>query len=358
MSEKQSVTVLNEKPVTSFLLQYENKRTYRNYQTAIYHYLQLVSDIEKNKPDHLDSAAAEYLKEVSDGRNLIADLISAGNMFSKTYAPVSTHLMLHSIVLWLENCGHTLNRRENKRIFSKLPPAYPMRKETELTRGMFRRIYHNLPSEWTKVLLLVLLGSGMRLGEALSLKTDDVIWKNNHTEISIRAETTKTKMARTVYLTKEASSALKPYIERRKKVSDRIFPYTVAAAERAMRNAADRAGYRNQNESQRLVHWHMTRKWFISRFSLYASKEVAELLAGHEGYLGRSYRRFTRQQVLTQVRKADPYISLFQANAETPQKSKKKTGDTGLKPCGSSADEDWKIHITLPNSYISADTIV
>ncbi|HJJ26795.1 MAG TPA: hypothetical protein O0W95_01705, partial [Methanocorpusculum sp.] len=96
MSEKQSVTVLNEKPVTLFLLQYENKRTYRNYQTAIYHYLQLVSDIEKNKPDHLDSAAAEYLKEVSDGRNLIADLISAGNRFSKTYVPVSTHLMLHS----------------------------------------------------------------------------------------------------------------------------------------------------------------------------------------------------------------------------------------------------------------------
>lgn len=358
MSEKQSVTVFNEKPVTSFLLQYENKRTYRNYQTAIYHYLQLVSDIEKNKPDHLDSAAAKYLKEVSDGRNLIADLISAGNRFSKTYAPVSTHLMLHSIALWLEECGYTLNRRENKRIFSKLPPAYPMRKEAELARGMFRRIYHNLPSEWTKVLLLVLLGSGMRLGEALALKTDDIFWKHTITEISIPAEITKTKTARTVYLTNEASSSLKNYLDERKRVSERIFPYSIHAAERAMRIAADRAGYRNQNESQRLVHWHMTRKWFISRFSLYASKEVAELLAGHEGYLGRSYCRFTRQQILTQVRKAEPYLSLFPAKAETARKSKGETRGRMMKHCCSFADEGWMILSPLPNSYISADPIV
>ena len=223
---------------------------------------------------------------------------------------------------------------------------------------MFQHIFHNLSPEWTKVLLLVQLGSGMRLGEALSLKTDDVLWKNNHTEISIRAETTKTKMARTVYLTKEASSALKTYMEGRKKVSDRIFPYTVAAAERAMRIAADKAGYRNQNESQRLVHWHMTRKWFISRFSLYASKEVAELLAGHEGYLGRSYCRFTRQQILTQVRKADTYLSLFPAKAETARKSMGETRGRMMKHCCSFADEGWMILSPLPNSYISADTIV
>lgn len=358
MSEKQSVTILNEKPVTSFLLQYENKKTQNNYQAAIYHYLRLVSDVEKNKPDYLDSAAAEYLKEVSKGRNLISDLISAGKSFSKNYAPVSTRLMLHFITLWLESCGYTLNKRESKRIFVKLPPAYPVRKEAELTRSMFQHIFHNLSPEWTKVLLLILLGSGMRLGEALSLKTDDVLWKNNHTEISIRAETTKTKMARTVYLTKEASSALKIYLEKRKRVSDRIFPYSIAAAERAMRIAADKAGYKNQNESQRLVHWHMTRKWFISRFSLYASKEVAEHLAGHEGYLGRSYRRFTRQQVLTQVRKAETYISLFSANSETPQKSKGNTKDRKVKYCSSFTDEGWKILSSLPNSYISADTIV
>ncbi|HJJ39566.1 MAG TPA: tyrosine-type recombinase/integrase, partial [Methanocorpusculum sp.] len=202
MSDKKSIS--DEKIVSSFLHQYENKRTYRNYQTAIYHFLQAVSDIEKNKPDYLDSAAAEYLKEISAGRNLLKDLICAANRFSGTYSPVSTHLMLHSVTLWLEDCGFSLNRREYKRIFSKLPPAYPIRKEAELTRQMFFRIYTSLSPEWAKVLLLVLLASGMRIGEALALKYDDIAWKKSRAEISVRAEITKTKTARTVYLTKEA----------------------------------------------------------------------------------------------------------------------------------------------------------
>ena len=345
-----------EKTVTRFLHQYVNERTKRNYQTAIYHYLQIFSVIEKNKPAQLDSAAAEYLQQISEGKPLTTDLINAANRFIKTYAPVTTHLMLHTIILWLEDCEFALNQREHKRIFSKLPPAYPTRKETELTRSMFQQIYYNLPTEWAKVLLLVLLGTGMRLGEALSLKNTDIIWKDARTEISIRAEITKTKTKRTVYLTAEASSALKTYLENREEISDRIFPFTIAAAERAMRIAADRAGYKNQTDSQRLVHWHMTRKWFISRFSLYASKETAEILAGHEGYLGRAYCRYTRQQITAQVRKAEPYISLFQT--QQPQQLKIKTRRTRQSSSHSSSDKGWNVYFTLPNQYIPSDTIV
>jgi len=301
--------------VSQYLLFYPNNKTQTNYHNAIYQYFcTLYSDVPP-ETDGLDILAADYLDKLKEGRNPVADLRLAANKFNNKYSPMTVHLNLTLVCAWMEYCGISLQKRERQRIFSSLPPARPIRREAELTRTMFRKLYAELPGH-VGVLLLVLLGSGMRIGEALALQKSDLDGKLKRTAIHIRAETTKTKTARTIYLTTEATCALMEYLSMRTDNDGRIFPYSQASAQYYFRKAVDRLGYGKKGNTPRMIHWHMTRKWFISRFSLYASKEVAEELAGHEGYLSQSYQRFTRKQILYQFKRADNYLSLFPDNVQ------------------------------------------
>lgn len=300
----------NSNPVSEFLQFYINKKTRDNYRNAIHKFLATIYPAVQPDVASLDKAGNTYLSEVRNLRNPALDVLNAGILFTKKYAPATVNLNLCLILTWLEDNNITLKKRERQRIFAQLPRVYSIRQEAELTREMFQNLYCELP-EWTRVMLLVLLASGMRLGETLALEKRDIAWNGERTTISIRAETTKTKMPRTTYLTKEASDALKHYLTERKDDNPLIFPYYRESAQYYMRKAADKSGHGKKDGKPRDVHWHMTRKWFISRFSLYASKEVAEELAGHEGYLAKSYQRFTRNQILEQYAIAEQHLTLF-----------------------------------------------
>lgn len=300
-------------PLSDFLQLYENRKTRENYRLAVAAYLKcLYPDIPSKKVSDLDPYAAAYLKEIELGRNYHRDLRIAGNLFSKMYAPMTANLNLKSTCVWLEDNKNPLSRRERQRICVFLPPARPARREVELKRRVFRDMYLELP-EHIGVLLLTLVGSGMRLGEAMKLLKSDLDETPARTAVNIRAEITKTKTARTTYLTTEASEALIDYFATRTDDDPRVFPFSPMTAQYHFRKNADRLGYGNKDPllNVRQLHWHMTRKWFISRFSLAASKDIAELLAGHEGYLVTSYKRYTKKQILKQFKKAEREISIL-----------------------------------------------
>lgn len=299
-----------DKPVTTSLLYYINEKTKTNYRNAIYLFLSTIYPETKRDTASLDITGLKYLQEVRNLRNPVIDLINAGGTYMEKYAPATISLNLFLAISWLDDNNITLKKRDRQKIFRQLPPSRSIRKEAELTSALFQDIYSELP-DWTQVMLLMLLASGMRLGEILALKTTDINWKEERPEINIRMEITKTKTARTTYLTTEAAAALKSYLETRKTNTPLLFPQNQTRAEFYMRKAADKTGHGNPNGKLREVHWHMTRKWFISRFSLYASKEVAEELAGHEGYLSKSYQRFTKEQILEQYKLAEKYLTLF-----------------------------------------------
>ena len=300
-------------PVSDFLRLYENKKTKDNYRLAIAAYLKcLYPELTSRKIGDIDPYASTYLTELELGRNYHRDLKFAGNIFSKSYAPMTANLNLKATCVWLEDNGHPLSRRERQRIFVSLPPSRPATKELEIKRKVFREMYLELP-EHVGVLLLTLVGSGMRLGEAMKLLKTDLDESQQRTAVHIRAETTKTKTARTTYLTLEASEALRDYFVARYDEDPRVFPFSVPTAQYHFRKTADELGYGNPDPATntRQLHWHMTRKWFISRFGLAANKDIAELLAGHEGYLATSYQRYTKKQVLKQFKKAEKEISIL-----------------------------------------------
>ena len=114
------------------------------------------------------------------------------------------------------------------------------------------------------------------------------------------------------YLTAEACESLIEYLNGRMGSCEKLFTISYSRAQAVMLNASENLGYSKIiNGRNRGMHWHMTRKWFISRFTLAANKDVAEFIAGHEGYLSTSYRRYTRKQILKQYRKAEKKLSIL-----------------------------------------------
>jgi len=300
-----------EKPVTEFLDSYKNKKTRDNYRIAITHFLHLVCKSSRSgKYAEPDVLALRYFDALKSGeRNHYRDLKEYAHILTGKYASTTTHLYLSNTILWLEESNLPLKKRERTRILAQIPSPKPRTAEIELKRKTLCAVYNELP-ERMGTLLLVMLGSGMRLGETLKLKITDINWNTERTEITIPAEITKTKTGRTTYLTNEASIALINYLRSRDDDDERLFPFTPEAAQYYLRKASKDLALKNNGEKA-TIHWHMTRKWFISRFTLAASKDVAEHIAGHEGYLSASYRRYTRKQVLKQYIKAEKKLSIF-----------------------------------------------
>lgn len=308
--EKLIPVSLEEKPVTAFLNFYLNEKTFTNYWNAIYRYLVCFYPGLTRDLDEMDRVATDYISELRTSRNLLNDLAYSVNQMKRQYSPSYVNMNISIVCLWFDDNQVGLTRRIRQRVLNLIPPAYSIREEAELTRHLFKEIYYALP-DWCQVLLLFLSGTGLRLGEAMNLKRIDINWEETRPSVYIRAENSKNKISRTAYMTREAAEALKKYLMMRTDNNPFVFPYPVWSAQSALRKAADKTGHGPQNGLPRSFHWHMTRKWFISRFSLAASKEVAEELVGHVGYLSRSYQRFTKQQILIQFKKADSYLSIL-----------------------------------------------
>jgi len=96
------------------------------------------------------------------------------------------------------------DRRFKKRV--KIPKKITVELEP-FTHEQIRLIC-DIASSNRKTLYMTLKDSGMRVGEATQLIKSDIDITKNPIEIKIRAETTKTKQARTTFVTSETSHML------------------------------------------------------------------------------------------------------------------------------------------------------
>lgn len=307
------------KDLRAFLEDYHVKRTEKNYRVAVEMFLREVYPGEGGRElEVMNQLSVRYLDEVAAGRDYVSDLRQVGERYCDgRYAPISARKYIQIVVLWLQANGAVIQYWERRRVFAKMPMGRPVSAEYELKRRMIRDVLETLP-EWGQVLVLVLAGSGMRVGEAMQLRREDVDFSRRPVMVRVRAEYTKGKMPRITLLTSEAAEALERYLARRTDEDARLFPFAKSTFEWHWRRGVDAKGYgeRDPITGHRMMHIHMLRKWFISRFSLVARKEVAEFLAGHTGYLSMSYTRFTHKQLRKQFLKAEKKISVLAGDTE------------------------------------------
>ena len=92
----------------------------------------------------------------------------------------------------------------------------------------------------------------------------------------------------------------------------RLFPFTDQNASVLWENALIKAELlsRDKTTNRKQLHYHQFRKFFISQLSLIVSKEIAEMLAGHSGYLTGAYRRYTKKQLAEEYLKGQHLLTI------------------------------------------------
>lgn len=180
---------------------------------------------------------------------------------------------------------------------------------TVLTKGR--------PNPKMRTLILMLLSSGMRIGEALSLKVKDLALDSSPATVSVRAEYSKTRVGRTGYLSDEAKEALREIVK--DAPGDRlVIEYSgnlwerEKLAVRTFREVVERAGLGEKIEDHRIhrIHFHSFRKFFLTKAVDLLGDHAGHALCGHGFYMDTYYRKSEEERAQDYLRLM-PQLSVF-----------------------------------------------
>lgn len=315
-----------KQPIEDFVKQYPIEMTARGYRSSIYQFIDChFGNVRKGKDSTADEReqyeqhAGKYLKSP----DVLNDLKKFKQwMIDNQRPPHSISQNLASVRIWLEHYGYEITAkdlRELKR--GRKLSRNAVTREAELSPEVIRAILNSCSDLRLRAAILLMISSGIRIGEMVKLTDDDIDFKTNTIHISDLVS--KNGERRVTFFTDEAKEALEQYlnkrddfIDRAKKMSPRlnrtynhrdvIFPYTPEAIRKSLTTVLKRAGlYQTDRRTQRTtIHPHGFRKFFNSYLKIAGCPDdVVEALMGHEGYLSRSYRRFSDSQLREQYQK-------------------------------------------------------
>lgn len=250
--------------------------------------------------------------------------------------PRTIHVSVHGVNGFLRNEGIKIYSEDFKQ-FVKMPRKLKVQ-ETPLTKEIIHRLLRNVSPKLHAV-ILVAVSTGMRIGELVQITINDIDFSSQPTKIKLKAEITKTGTSREVFLTNEATLALKDYLRRyhnweqgnptnnnkpifgrtsiSKKTKDdsslKLAPIIAAKSllqktlENAIKNIPD-LNEKGEN-GKRLIHFHGFRKFFRTTVGNVCGRDFAEALMGHSFYLDTYYvldDNKKRQMFLD----AEPYLTI------------------------------------------------
>ena len=125
--------------------------------------------------------------------------------------PNSIKQFFHAVKGYLIHLGIEVYSEKCKQ-YVKLPKILRKRKEI-ITKEILVRIL-SVVSFKLRVVFLVAISSGMRIGEICGLRLSDIDFSHTPTKIRTRSENTKTREERETFLTTEATIALKDYLRK------------------------------------------------------------------------------------------------------------------------------------------------
>jgi integrase len=296
----------------------------QGYYSAVYTFLDFIYE-KQRKMAHVHAGEREKYeklieKYLKSKRNYSEDL---GNFVVSLHdrPPLTGQKTFIRVKEFFNYYNRDVSSKELKFIRNKLPKGNARTIEKDMDIETIRTILQHLDVKG-RALVLVLASSGMRINEALSVSLDDVDLEAVPACINVRGETTKTGDSRITFISAEAVQAVREWLKVRaaylqssanrnnglikngrakpKTDSDgRLFPFSDQNANVFWDAALVKANLlsRDKTTKRKQLHYHQFRKFFISQLSLIVSKEIAEMLAGHNGYLTGAYRRYTRKQL-------------------------------------------------------------
>ncbi|MFQ5999156.1 MAG: tyrosine-type recombinase/integrase [Candidatus Bathyarchaeia archaeon] len=306
--------------IEKFLEQYPNKSTKKTYRVALNNYFKSLYGLEAD----LHSVSETYFTE---GRDYKSDVQKFFNFIYekppktlRTFLAVINNFLLFNQVELPKLFWKGISRRikgTRARTMDHVP-----------SNAELRKILTHMDAKG-KAFFLMLASSGMRIGEALQLKFQDVNLNSDPVKLEIRGEYTKTGDPRIAFISSEAKEALEEWLKIREayiktavkrshryiksKKDERIFPFADAVAYCLWNNALDKAqlNRRDFRTNRRKIHPHVLRKSFRTKMGQVIPVDIVEALIGHEGYLTEVYRRYTTEDLAKFYKKGEHTLLVF-----------------------------------------------
>ena len=169
-----------------------------------------------------------------------------------------------------------------------------------------------------QALYLACSSSGMRSGEALSIKKKDLDFSLDRIMIRIKAEYTKTKTARTTFVSKECEEKIMTYLQKLDD-DDKVFTNSKGdfktrgrTEQMALANALEVLGYNQKYSSNGFykITSHSFRAYFFTLATRKHDENYAHKMTGHGGYL-MQYDRMDEEEKLRLYLKLEPDLVVF-----------------------------------------------
>ena len=259
-----------------------------------------------------DRTAEEIIQEIPQEKDSEYDVLQAWiNWLSNTIIPSTIHTRFSSLMGYFHYRGIKMYKEDIKQNISL--PKIPHEEKHPLSLEEIRKIIGEANFK-KKGLYLTLLSSGMRVGETIQLKKKHFDTSTKNFMIKIPANLTKTKQARTVFISKEASNAIRPLL---KKISDNdgVFSknenphYAVCAEEMTFKRILNNVGLVESYESSRTnkITMHSFRAYFFTKAVRAHDENYAHMMIGHGGYL-MQYDRLTDDEKLEMYLELEPEL--------------------------------------------------
>lgn len=199
--------------VTKFLISVQRNsiKSKRTYEIGLRHFQAFL----EQKYSIQDKKAESILKLLSEGEvnvyemldDFVANLISV----NPDLTPASIRLYVAAVRSYLAYYDIDVIPSKFRRKV-RMPKHY-REDEEPLDVGDIRKILLACNNRRLKAYLLVLASSGIRASEGLAIRLKDIDFANNPTRIHIRKEYTKTRVARDIYISDEATQYLRQWLD-------------------------------------------------------------------------------------------------------------------------------------------------
>lgn len=304
--------------VKKFLEGYGSDSTRRNYRIALTSFF--CSIFEDTAPrgynsktkrvEWLDTQATHYFSEERDFETDMQEFLASLN----GRAPKTVKMKIAAVRSFLVENDVEFSQKFWRRLRKKIRGSRALTLDKVPSNSELRKLVMHMPIHG-KALYLLLPSSGLRIGEALQLKRNDLNLKGKPAKINVRGEYTKTGNSRVTFASREAKEAIEEWLKVRrgylesaikkshlfeKRAEDaRLFPFENCTAYSVWNNALEKAQMDERDESTnyRKMHPHVLRKFFRTRMATLIPVDVTEALMGHEGYLTEVYRRYSMEEL-------------------------------------------------------------
>lgn len=315
------------KSIDMFLQGVRNKNTLSRYKTAIERFFKY---LKIDDPD-------EYLKS-TDIKTFESDIWNYIDYLDdeKKVAPKTIKLQLSVIKNFFIMNDIEIKQSTWIRFSKRTPKAYAQVQDAVPTKEILREILQYCDFK-TKTIAMMLLSSGMRVGEVIGLKISDIEEYKGFIKINIPRHLAKGGYTRVTFISSEAKELLtqwlkkerKNYLEnaRRKtnfegskKVSlrdQRIFPLYDSTVRISWLGALNRSGHNERCPVTRIYryHIHTLRKFFETNLTGHINKNAFDLMIGHIAQIDRTYTDLTYEtkikQLYDEYKKIEPLISIY-----------------------------------------------